>query len=920
MANYYVDLSGDYYTDGRGSGSESDPFNGIAAIIELLNGYNGLTQIAKNDVVYMKGTADLRLVSKITVADATGWGVGDSISDDASPTGTGYYYGKVFAIDGSDIYLVQVDPNTVEYAACPTATDTIYNTTDGTSTTVSTHEFPGLVIDAPTDGGVDDYTHFIGTNAAFVDDGTKAVLHGQSTAPCGIHLDTNFDYGHFKNIRITYCSGDNGNLKFPVTVPSSWSGYHVFDNIEVDNMQAGNYPFYANYAYYSLFTRLYIHDNTGTGFVGNSAILLYDSVICNNSSSGVVTGTRGQTINCLIYGNGGDGIDIGDASSIIGCTIEGNGDDGINDVQESCIVLGNRITNNVGYGIRGGGSARIDNNYFYNNGDGNYSGVTGGDNDVVMSSDGYTDDAMDDYTLTDAAEGRRYAYTYPDGTIEYRTAGVGPDDYQADGIQSLSRKDESESIYIEQSPFHGSQGTRTRGENVWIPLGGNDYRLVRLFDNASYSTHNVAYRQIDGEWVYKCFTGSYHDPIIDSSDDYTFPDGDWSTYNHSSTGIKALYHPSRRLQLAIPAGTKRLYLLGLQNTSTCTYDLALSGDGALVKSTISQGTSNATTDIPGDGTELSQAILIATNCGGSTLTLTPDGSNNAYIIGFIAVTDTPSNPKDGVADPATAVHIQPDHQHSPGPMSLQFGASGDAFWWGAGHWTADYTLTSYVQTMQYLNDDSEPSLTTWNPTEHARVEVETDRFVLTLSGSVTVFYDSSNQDEVVGYWSHTYTFTSTGVHYSQTFTFNALAESYDLRLDDNTSNKGGYYGQWGLNPIFTHGKRAWDSEWTEFGTYDGSWVAEGEGHQWQLESPRFLATFMGKPSSRPAGGEKLSESEGGINKRSDNDGFPKVYDRWTGTAEYDIKTGDIFIGEHWRILAKKEESQKALANKRGGKQ
>jgi hypothetical protein len=145
-------------------------------------------------------------------------------------------------------------------------------------------------------------------------------------------------------------------------------------------------------------------------------------------------------------------------------------------------------------------------------------------------------------------------------------------------------------------------------------------------------------------------------------------------------GFTGLYttNVNRVMTLKVPADTTRLYVVGVAKDITGTSALTV----ATASGTATITDASVNFDNPGDLTAYGEQMfpdyseisgwdgyphyqsvcLISTNCGGATLTLTPnfDSTNYLYLIGFIAINDNASaQPDTGVVDPTSIEYIMP---------------------------------------------------------------------------------------------------------------------------------------------------------------------------------------------------------------------------------------------------------------------
>jgi len=415
MPNYYCDLAGDY-TDVSGltAAKISGP-GGFQALLDGTGNAAGGASPVAGDIIYLKGTALLTRLVKLTIADTTSWLITHEVRN---ATGAGDDWTGVICkiIDGTNM-LVELDAADDEDDI--NIADNVENTTIADTETCSVKSCPGIVspsIDIVVAsvfkviGVKDDWS--IATGGAGNSTDYQAVLDGGGDAK--------------------YCFSTVGNC-------DSWR----FENITMKN--ATSYGFYSSlyYNYYWNIVHCSIENNGshGTSVYRMSYILLEMCIFKNNNNHGYYNGyyNGNAFINCVAYGNGEAGFNPSYASSslvMINCLAYENSAEGFKPAgtdgsfffncasdsntygirvdagREPNIIRFCRLTNNSIWGIGIGTDQKCDSedyNVFYNNGAGDPGGshrnnIDAGPHSVVATSAGYVDAAGDDYNVASGKE------------------------------------------------------------------------------------------------------------------------------------------------------------------------------------------------------------------------------------------------------------------------------------------------------------------------------------------------------------------------------------------------------------------------------------------------------------------------------------------------------------------------------------
>ena len=258
------------------------------------------------------------------------------------------------------------------------------------------------------------YKKFIGANSLGVEDDTRYIVDGGSLG-AGIDILTMAsDFNIFKNIELNNSPGESFKLG------GSSSHPNLFWNCRFYNPAGACCN---TYGYESAFINCGFISAGLDGFYRPVDTQFMFCTFNDNAESGCRDyHGDSQYIGCVFHNNGASGLFLDNNypnTVVFNCVFDGNADDGIYtdmaDTAPGCII-GNRFTNNGGYGINWGTGVdfgMFENwNFFLGNALGTINGtVLGGDNSLTSGTEGYADRANDDFNLTDSATLRRTAIT-----------------------------------------------------------------------------------------------------------------------------------------------------------------------------------------------------------------------------------------------------------------------------------------------------------------------------------------------------------------------------------------------------------------------------------------------------------------------------------------------------------------------------
>lgn len=420
----------------------------------------------------------------------------------------------------------------------------------------------------------------------------------------------------------------------------------------------------------------------------------------------------------------------------------------------------------------------------------------------------------------------------------------------------------------------GAGTTPYWGETVWSAIGSRHWLQTDL---RSVHLAGVTSRPIHRHAICEVKTGTY---IHRDSSAITFPGSSWNALT-TSDGYRTRHHetwdPARVLSLTIPAETAKLYTSFYPRSNGGTATLALSS-GTLVKSSIN--THSTTGDfLPAANYSQSQWgpvwVLIATDCGGGTLTITPDSTSPLSLIGFVCVGSEDSTPDVGVFDPGTRIDIMASGQPSPGPIGLAIGA-GTSFHWGEAHWyaTSGQVLGSPAETFTLDNVAWSPAADTW-----VREVGESYRSSLTGTISVAASGDGTN----VGTYARDTILAPSGCQVLQSYAWNAAAASIGLVL----AVDGGFCGQLGHTDDWSRGRPAGTLAWTSI---TGPWATNTEYIRSLAEG---IEMRYGNWVARTRAGNSVMSADSMVVAYSASD-IVKAYKAWANTAGVAAADGDVW--------------------------
>jgi hypothetical protein len=270
------------------------------------------------------------------------------------------------------------------------------------------------------------YVEWIGTTPAWADDGTKFIMDANSAAAFCVDA-ADIDYQFFKNFEFKNATSDGvGGVSTPDLYIyqncdfNNNARYGVFSQRGGRNLHAANCSFNNNSSYGSFnglgsYSKCQFIGNGDYGLRLSGGLAVSNSLFHNNTNGGIYLITNGPCIS--------------------GCTIDGE-TIGINVANPPQGIVDCRITNcTTGITTTSAGASFIGNCFFYGNGtDYSTAGSVFVDSYTRVSgdntSDGYTDRASDDFTLTDGGEGTFVEVPIGDYSettnLSYQTQGITP--------------------------------------------------------------------------------------------------------------------------------------------------------------------------------------------------------------------------------------------------------------------------------------------------------------------------------------------------------------------------------------------------------------------------------------------------------------------------------------------------------------
>lgn len=259
-----------------------------------------------------------------------------------------------------------------------------------------------------TNGALGGLIEVVGENASGVEDGTKFVLDGNSTAfNC---LTINKNRYVFRNIQ---CKNATSNgVSF-----TSGASYNLWINFLSNNHGGSGFGINGN-GDFNIFFRCTSKLNASNGWLNMDQSHLLLCLIEDNGSNGVSGPSQlAALLGCISQGNTGDGVkpNFGTPIVIWQSIIDGNGGHGINDSASFITAyLANRITNNTLDGLKIAASSNALEDWNFAEGNGGIDLNLLGDvislgNSLTAGTQGYTDRPGGNFDLTFAATGRRQA-------------------------------------------------------------------------------------------------------------------------------------------------------------------------------------------------------------------------------------------------------------------------------------------------------------------------------------------------------------------------------------------------------------------------------------------------------------------------------------------------------------------------------
>ncbi len=346
MSTYYCDLTADYADN---PGTLADPYAGPAGLQAALRGTGNAVALVAGDTLYIKGSGDLSRLVLIDCdsTDVTGWGLGDVVRNkDAGSAWQGVVVetnsGGFLGAD--DLALVWLDSgydeDSILVAEGVTNDDASGGASDPTNVDpLANRSAPGVYLGA--NGTNVAKVHYVGVNAAWVEDGSRAVLDGADKAYTGLRNAASINWQEFRNIHTRR------------VVDKAWMADQHIN--------------------YSVFVNCVASESAG-GFGGTYAIRFSTAFGCTAYDNNAV-GMKlyySSGVNCTAYNNGAYGFELAVASlansvsfenvygaylpgscSVVNCVFDKNLSHGVVSTGASSQLVACRITNNASYGIFG---------------------------------------------------------------------------------------------------------------------------------------------------------------------------------------------------------------------------------------------------------------------------------------------------------------------------------------------------------------------------------------------------------------------------------------------------------------------------------------------------------------------------------------------------------------------------------------
>src|SRR3990167_4882576 len=268
----------------------------------------------------------------------------------------------------------------------------------------------------------------IGSNSAGADDGTMAILNGDSAAVNCLKI-TATSFILMKNIEL------KNSTSTGLLWASAGSNF-TFINVWAHNCGAHGFNM-ATFGAIKIWIRCRAYSNTTSGWNGSQGENFWGCVGYSNSVNGAAVSTVGSNYNsCVFYSNTTSGLNTlgaGAGTYLVQNCVINNCASGIivSSTVMNLSMIGNRITNNATAGISmaTGKIAFEDHNYINGNGTnistaGTAIIIQGGNSTVGSGTDGYTDAGAGNFNMTSSATLRQQTISLDGTNISYLSAGL----------------------------------------------------------------------------------------------------------------------------------------------------------------------------------------------------------------------------------------------------------------------------------------------------------------------------------------------------------------------------------------------------------------------------------------------------------------------------------------------------------------
>jgi hypothetical protein len=425
---YYVNIGAPAAWNGRtGLDHTGNEFLGISGLQKALD------IAVVTDIVYIKGTADASKwftaaydanAGNLTDGEEVTWDHGEGAWGDGTDKGVVHFSGAFAAAPST----LQIEVTTGTQWS---DNDVIKGTTSGNTITASANA-AASTIDVDINGGTNaaGWIKFIGVNASWNQDGTRAIIDFNSVAMHGFTLTTVADMTWWENIEVQECGASKNGFYF-----SGEARGCVFVNCCSHNNGSSGFDTIGGHI--AIFIRCAAYSNTAYGY----NLGLYNRALFCSAKQNTLDGFYNNVgaylvlAGCISSDNTDDGVGaVSNTDFIFNCVVNGNDDDGIelkaSTTQYIPLIVGCRITNQnenaADNGIYGGGEPYITMScYFEDNGENidagdtlhqnvstDGTGTSSNLNDTPDADEGYVAEGTD-YGLVAAATLRRTAITIP---------------------------------------------------------------------------------------------------------------------------------------------------------------------------------------------------------------------------------------------------------------------------------------------------------------------------------------------------------------------------------------------------------------------------------------------------------------------------------------------------------------------------